>query len=66
VIEFMHDECQIYTIHTSMVSPGLAQAVCTIISLQSNFLADGCDELPGLAALDLSDLFSVTDSTVSL
>jgi len=35
-----------------MVTPGLAQAVSAIVSLQSNLIADGRDELPGLATLN--------------
>lgn len=48
----MHDECQIYTIHAGMITPGLAQAVSAIISLQSNISAYGCDEFPGLSSFD--------------
>ena len=29
-----------------------AQAVCTVVTLKPNFLADGSDELPSLATLD--------------
>jgi hypothetical protein len=48
----MHNERQINSIHTGVVSPSLAQAVSTIVALKSNILADVRDELPGLAALD--------------
>jgi len=48
----MHDECQIYTIHVGMITPGLAQAVSAIISLQSNISAYVCDEFPGLSSFD--------------
>ena len=48
----MHDESQIHSIHTGVVPPGLTQAVCTIVALETNVLAYGCDELPGLATLD--------------
>lgn len=52
VIEFMHDERQIHSIHTGMVSPGFPQTMGAVISSQPNLFADRNDELPGLTSLD--------------
>ena len=48
MVELVHDQRQIYTLQTGMVSPGFSQAVGAKVSSQSDLIADGSDELPGL------------------
>lgn len=53
VIEFVHDQCQIHSLHLGVIAPGLSETVGAIISPQTNILADGCDEFPGLSPLNM-------------
>ena len=41
VIELVHDQRQIHTLHASMVAPGFSQTVCTEVAPQTDLLADG-------------------------
>ncbi len=52
MVEFVHDERQIHSLHTSVISPGFPQAMGAIVSNQPNRIADRNDELPGLPSLD--------------
>lgn len=53
VIEFVHDQCQINTLHPGMISPGLSETVGAIVAPQTNLLADGRDEFPGLSPFEM-------------
>ena len=48
----MHDQCQIHTLHASMVAPGFSQTVCAEVAAQAHLSADGGDDFPGLATSD--------------
>ena len=53
MIEFVHDQCQIYALHSGMIAPGLSETVSAIIPTHTNILAGGRDELPGLSPLNV-------------
>lgn len=53
MIEFVHDQCQIHPLHPGMIALGLSETVNAIVSPQTNILADGRDEFPGLSPLDV-------------
>ena len=48
VIELVHDQRQIHTLHASMVAPGFSQTVRAEVAAQAHLLADGGDDFPGL------------------
>lgn len=52
VVQFVHDERQVYPAHARMVPPGLAKAMGSKVAVQTHISADRCDELPALPAFD--------------
>lgn len=52
VIELVHDKRQVHSLHAGVISPGFPQAVGTVITSQSNTMANRNDEFPGLSSLD--------------
>ncbi|MGB6422644.1 MAG: hypothetical protein WBF05_12470, partial [Anaerolineales bacterium] len=56
MIELVHDQRQIHILHSSMISPGLPQAMCTKVTSQAHLLANGCYEFPSLTTPDGSGL----------
>ena len=52
MIELVHDQRQIHILHSSMISPGLPQAMCTKVTSQAHLLANGCYEFPSLTTPD--------------
>lgn len=44
----VHNQRQIHTLQAGMKCPGLSQTMSTEVAPQTNLLADGIDELPGL------------------
>jgi hypothetical protein len=53
VIEFVHDQCQINPLHSGVISPGLSETVSAIVAPQTDFMADGRNEFPGLSPFDV-------------
>ena len=51
MVELVHDQRQIHTLQTGMIPPGLSQTVSAEVSSQTNLLADGSDELPGIVII---------------
>ena len=52
MIELVHNQCEIYATHSSVVSPSFSETVCTKIAAKPHLLTDGCNNLPGLATFD--------------
>ena len=52
MIELVHDQRQIHALHSSVIAPGLTQAMCAEVTTQPHLFANGRDDLPGLATPD--------------
>ena len=52
MIELVHDQRQVHTLHMSVISSSLSQTVGAEIAAQSHLFTDSGDDLPGLATPD--------------
>lgn len=52
MVEFVHDEGYVNTLHLDVIDPDLVKAVCTKVASQVNFFAYSRDKFPGLSLFD--------------